>query len=113
MNLFFADENPAQKVGHLFSLRILGVWSPFFTCPVGIFDLYVPCSALCVFMDGQAIIPFSDLYIYDILILLSHLKSSDRWREVCFGGYSYIFDGGYCGKFNCCLYLRSYPLATA
>ena len=30
----------------------------FFTCPVGIFDLYVPCSALCIFMDGQEIIPF-------------------------------------------------------
>ena len=30
----------------------------FFTCPVGIFDLYVSCSALCIFMDGQEIIPF-------------------------------------------------------
>ena len=29
-----------------------------FTYPIGIFDLYVPCSALRVFMDGQEIIPF-------------------------------------------------------
>ena len=71
-----------KKQGIFFLCETSACGLLFFTCPVGIFDLYVPCSALCVFMDGQVIIPFSDLYIYDILILLSHLKSSDRWREV-------------------------------
>ena len=48
----------------------------FFTCPVGIFDLYVPCSALCVFMNGQAIIPFR-FEFYNILSTATALIKFD------------------------------------